>query len=95
MKPIIAVTMGDPSGIGPEVIVKGLLEKTTYTRCRPFVVGDPNRMSEAAARFAPELSIRRIKTLSEARFQEGTVEILEPPGKPLPSLEYGKAEPPS
>lgn len=93
MKPIIAVTMGDPSGIGPEVIVKGLLEKTTYTRCRPFVVGDPNRMSEAAARFAPELSTRRIKTLSEARFQEGTVEILEPPGKPLPSLEYGKAHP--
>lgn len=93
MKPIIAVTMGDPSGIGPEVIVKGFLEKTTYTRCRPFVVGDPDRMSEAAARFAPELSTRRIKTLSEARFQEGTVETLEPPEKPLPALEYGKAHP--
>jgi len=93
MKPIIAVTMGDPSGIGPEVIVKGLAEKTLYSLCRPFAIGDSNRMSEAASRFAPALSIRRIDRLSEARFQEGTLEVLEPGQKPLPPLEYGKPHP--
>jgi 4-hydroxythreonine-4-phosphate dehydrogenase len=93
MKPIIAVTMGDPSGIGPEVIVKGLAEKALYSFCRPFVIGNSNWMSEAAARFAPALSIRRINTLSEARFEGGTLEVLEAGEKPLPSLEYGKPYP--
>jgi 4-hydroxythreonine-4-phosphate dehydrogenase len=93
MKPTIGITMGDPSGIGPEVIVKGLIEKALYTLCRPFVIGDLNRMSEAAACFAPALSIRRINRLSEARFQEGALEVLEAGEKPLPSLEYGKPHP--
>lgn len=93
MRPIIAVTMGDPCGIGPEVIVKGLAEKTRSLRCRPFVVGDARWISEGAARFAPRLSIRPIKTLTEARFQEGTLEVLEAGPKPLPSLAYGKPHP--
>lgn len=93
MKPIIAVTMGDPSGIGPEVIVKGLTEKALYTLCRPFIIGDARWMSEAAARFAPGLSVRPIKTLADARFQEGTVEVLETSRKPLPSWEYGQPHP--
>ncbi len=93
MKPIIAVTMGDPSGIGPEVIVKGLTEQALYAICRPVIIGDSRWMSAAAARFAPALSIRPIKTLGEARFQQGTLDVLEPSPKPLPPLEYGKPHP--
>lgn len=93
MKPIIAITMGDPCGIGPEVIVKGILDKTLYRLCRPFVIGDPRTMSEAAARFAPGLSTRPIKTVTEARFQERILPVLEIPQGPLPSLEYGKPHP--
>lgn len=37
--PIIAITMGDPSGIGPEVILKALAHPEVYTLCRPLVVG--------------------------------------------------------
>ena len=39
--PVIGVTMGDPSGIGPEVIVKALSDKDLYKRCIPVVLGDP------------------------------------------------------
>ena len=31
--PVLAITMGDPSGIGPEIIVKSLNEKSVYEIC--------------------------------------------------------------
>ncbi|TAK02286.1 MAG: 4-hydroxythreonine-4-phosphate dehydrogenase PdxA [Candidatus Manganitrophaceae bacterium] len=92
-KPTIAITMGDPCGIGPEVIVKGLLEKKLYTLCRPFVIGDARRISEAAGQFAPGISIRTIKTTAEARFREGVLEVLEPAETPLPPMAYGQPHP--
>lgn len=40
MKPIIALTMGDPAGIGPEILLKALTNKSLLSRCRPLVIGD-------------------------------------------------------
>jgi 4-hydroxythreonine-4-phosphate dehydrogenase len=39
-KPIVAVTMGDPSGIGPEVILKALTDPTIQRTCQPLILGD-------------------------------------------------------
>jgi 4-hydroxythreonine-4-phosphate dehydrogenase len=38
--PKIGITMGDPTGIGPEIIVKALSMKDPFQACRPFVFGD-------------------------------------------------------
>ncbi|MSM39693.1 MAG: 4-hydroxythreonine-4-phosphate dehydrogenase PdxA [Geobacter sp.] len=43
-RPIIAVTMGDPAGIGPEIVAKALAGSDVQTCCRPLVVGDRNAM---------------------------------------------------
>ena len=42
MKPILGITMGDPSGNGPEISVKALMKPETYEVCRPLIVGVPN-----------------------------------------------------
>ena len=39
-KPIVAVTMGDPAGIGPEVILKALSDPAIHQACRPLILGD-------------------------------------------------------
>ncbi len=39
-KPVVAVTLGDPAGVGPEVILKALSEPAIYKACRPVVLGD-------------------------------------------------------
>jgi 4-hydroxythreonine-4-phosphate dehydrogenase len=49
MKPILAITMGDPAGIGPEIVVKALASPRLWRACRPVVVGRLPVM-EAAAR---------------------------------------------
>jgi 4-phospho-D-threonate 3-dehydrogenase / 4-phospho-D-erythronate 3-dehydrogenase len=38
--PIIGITMGDPIGIGPEIIIKALNEPELYTFCKPVIIGD-------------------------------------------------------
>jgi 4-hydroxythreonine-4-phosphate dehydrogenase len=39
-KPVIAITMGDPAGIGPEVVLKALADATTRAACHPLILGD-------------------------------------------------------
>ena len=43
--PIVGITMGDPSGIGPEIIIKALSDKNLYEICRPVVIGDPEALN--------------------------------------------------
>ena len=46
--------MGDPVGIGPEIIIKALSRARIHTRCRPFVLGDSRLF---------EKTVRQIRTL--------------------------------
>ncbi len=48
MKPIIAITMGDPAGVGPEIIVKALSCASLRDLCRPVVIGDLSVLTKAA-----------------------------------------------
>jgi 4-hydroxythreonine-4-phosphate dehydrogenase len=45
--PIIGITMGDPTGIGPEIIVKALSAAELFQACRPVVFGDREVLSRA------------------------------------------------
>ena len=48
MKRRIAITIGEPGGVGPEIIVKALTDKSVRRCCRPVIVGDASVMKEAA-----------------------------------------------
>ena len=45
--PIIGITMGDPTGIGPEIIAKALSMEEPFQACRPVVFGDQGALSRA------------------------------------------------
>lgn len=74
--PIVAITMGDPAGNGPEITVKALADKSLYERCRPLVVGDA-KMLEQAKGFVnhPEIKINPVSSVAEAKFEAGTIDV--------------------
>lgn len=77
MNPIIAITMGDAAGIGPEIIVKALSHPDVYKMCRPVVIGDAGTLKRAAAisgRGAME--IRPVAGVTEALFQQGIIDCI-------------------
>lgn len=75
-RPIIAITMGDPAGIGPEIIMRSLAHGEAYARCRPLVVGNAARLRQAGAIVGSTLDLRPVSRPAEARFQPGTVDVL-------------------
>lgn len=70
----IAVTMGDPSGIGPEIIVKMFMRRPDKRHW--FVVGDPLVMENTISALNAELRIRPIYDISEADFSNGDLNVL-------------------
>lgn len=65
-KPIVAITMGDPCGIGPEIIVKALQNKEIRDICIPLVIGDKKVMQRAIATCKSDLRIEEIASPNEA-----------------------------
>ncbi|PUZ30997.1 4-hydroxythreonine-4-phosphate dehydrogenase PdxA [Staphylococcus cohnii] len=60
-KPIIGITMGDPSGVGPEIIAKSLNNEELYTRSHPIVIGDSKRLKEVIQILNLNLEVESVK----------------------------------
>lgn len=74
-RPFIGITMGDPVGIGPEIIVKALADPTIYDICRPVVFGDYGALSLYLAKGrGPE--IREIIRPSEAQGKPRQIDLI-------------------
>ena len=69
--------MGDPAGIGPEIIVKALSLEETYEKCRPLVTGDANIMQWTVDQMGSDLKIHRIASVKEALFELGTIDVYD------------------
>lgn len=81
-KPIIAITMGDPAGIGPEVIVKALASPEIYAIGRPIVIGDARRLRRAAEICGAAVEIRTTVEPEDGLFQHGVIDCIDIPCVP-------------
>jgi 4-hydroxythreonine-4-phosphate dehydrogenase len=93
-RPIIAMTMGDAAGIGPEIIMKSLAHPELYEQCRPLVIGDVERLKEAGRIVGSPLEVRGISPdeLEKAAYKLGTVDCVDL--KLIPKgLPWGKLSP--
>lgn len=77
-RPILAITMGDPASIGPEITVKALAREEIYQICRPLVVGDAC-MLERARRVTrlEDIRVHRVTASTEAEYAPGTIDVLD------------------
>jgi len=73
--PLITITMGDPAGIGPEIILKALLRDEVYKVCRPIVLGDTDILSMVSRNIGP-LSLHVISTPIDLRGRPGLIDII-------------------
>ncbi len=56
-RPKIAITMGDPRGIGPEVVIQAFARTSLHDVCRPLILGDVNVLSGTIARLGLGLKL--------------------------------------
>ena len=87
-KPYIAITMGDPAGIGPEVTAKALLSDQIHQRCRPFVIGSAAAIQNALQTIGSGAPVRAVHSPAQVEGDPGTIEVLD-----LENLDHGIIEP--
>jgi 4-hydroxythreonine-4-phosphate dehydrogenase len=94
MKPLLGITMGDPAGIGAEIIVKSLARETIQEICRPLVIGDFRAMQLASR----EIGRRNLDVQPcdpdtiphSAGFHPGRINVMDLANVGPAKLEYGK-----
>ncbi len=94
-KPYLAITMGDPAGIGPEIIIKALASPTVWRICRPIVVGSvPIFVKEVHRLHAPAkvVSLKENQVPVEGKWiPKGHIPVLDLLEQPLGRFRMGKA----
>lgn len=97
-RPIIGITMGDPVGIGPEIILLSLCKPSIYNICRPLVIGDFQILDAVKKCVRSKLHIKSVKDPNEGIYKIGSIDLLNlseiVPDKVLwgnPTVETGRA----
>ena len=75
--PVVGITMGDATGVGPEVVVKTLSRRALFDQCRPLVIGDTQRLELASRIVKADVKVRSIADASQARYEPGTIDCID------------------
>lgn len=87
--PLIAITLGDPSGIGPEIIVKAMADPELHTSARVLVIGSADRLRQAAAIVGSTLAVNAIAAPDQAQFTADAIDCIDISGLD-PELPWGE-----
>lgn len=90
--PVLAITMGDPASIGPEIAVKALLQENIHAICRPLLVGDAAVFQQITDVLKLPAKINAVNDVSEAKFEIGTIDVVDLKITDISKLEYGKID---
>src|SRR5688572_1738619 len=75
--PVLGITMGDPAGVGPEIIARAASVPEVRGACRPVVIGSAEAMREALALVGSSLRLRAVKRVTECDWDTRSLEVLD------------------
>ncbi|WP_032092553.1 4-hydroxythreonine-4-phosphate dehydrogenase PdxA [Necropsobacter rosorum] len=92
IKPVIALTLGDPAGIGPEIVMDTMLCKEIHDVCKPFVIGSIAILERAAKVRGVFPKYKKINDPAEADYEFGTLDVLETGNYDIDSIKWGDVQ---
>ncbi|WP_088228846.1 4-hydroxythreonine-4-phosphate dehydrogenase PdxA [Desulfosporosinus sp. FKB] len=95
MKPLIGIPMGDPAGVGPEIIVKALNDEHVYEYARPIVIGERKTLEQAMRICEIFLEINTVEEPEQGKFVKGTLDLIDLKNIDIDQLELGKVQAPA
>ncbi|WP_070000125.1 4-hydroxythreonine-4-phosphate dehydrogenase PdxA [Cellulosilyticum sp. I15G10I2] len=91
-RPYIGIPMGDPAGIGPEIVVKALNEKSIYEICKPVVIGDRHVIEQAINFCSLNLSVNLTENAALGRYEAGVIDLIDLDNVDLSELKIGEVQ---
>ena len=92
MRTKIAIPMGDPAGVGPEIVVKTAVSKEILDLCDLVVIGDKNVLEKAIEICQVDLKIHTIKNVEEGKYEKGILNVIDLENVDMNTLEYGQIQ---
>ncbi|MCD6031178.1 MAG: 4-hydroxythreonine-4-phosphate dehydrogenase [Thermomicrobiales bacterium] len=89
-RPLLAITLGDPAGIGPEVVLKALAHPEVYERSQPLVVGDRRILERAAGWLGQTVDFEVVAEPSSGSYAPGKVTLLDLENAPPEQVPVGE-----
>ena len=89
-KPILAITMGDPAGIGPEIAVKTFANPLAYEQCRPLLIANALIIEKAIEILQTDLKVKVIDKVADAKFEFGTIDVFDIEAENAGSIKFGE-----
>ena len=77
-RPVVAITLGDPCGIGPEVVAKALATPGLLDRCAPLVIGDQRALKDAMTLVGVSVPLEAVADPGGMTERPGIVAVLDP-----------------
>ena len=90
-KSTIAITLGDPAGIGPEIVAKTFNVKELYDMANLVLVGDKFVLEKALEVTNLDLKINVIEDVAEGKYEFGTIDLIDL-GLITEDYEFGKVD---
>ena len=92
MRTKIAIPMGDPAGVGPEIVVKTAVSKEILDLCDLVVIGDKKVLEKATEICQVDLKIHTIKNVEEGKYEKGILNVIDLENVDMSTLEYGQVQ---
>lgn len=89
-KILLAITMGDPASIGPEIAAKAFNTISVYETCKPILIGNAKILERALTYTGLDLKINVINSVKEAGFSYGTIDIIDIPSDAVDEIKNGE-----
>ncbi|AKL94392.1 4-hydroxythreonine-4-phosphate dehydrogenase PdxA [Clostridium aceticum] len=90
--PVIGIPMGDPAGIGPEIVVKALAVEEIHKLCKAVVIGDKSTLLQAMDICGVDLEIKVISQINEGDYREGILNLIDLKNVEIENLKFGKVQ---
>lgn len=90
-RPLLGITMGDPAGIGPEVIAKALAVAKVQRLCRPLVIGSFPVMQQTVRGLKLKMNVIRVEGHETVPPRSNQLSVLDPLDHPLGHFPRGVA----
>lgn len=88
----IGIPMGDPAGIGPEIVVKALADSKVNEKAKPVVIGDKSTLEQAMAFCNLNLEIKIIENVEDGDYRTGIINLIDMNNVDIKKLEIGKVQ---
>ena len=91
-KSLIAVPIGDPAGVGPEIVAKSVASKEVFDVANCVIVGDRQIMENAIQIVGADLTVNLIAEPEEGDFREGILNLIDLGNVDMAKFEFGKVD---